>query len=378
MNRRGRANGEGTVCRRKDGRWIAALNVAVDDSGKPIRRTVYAKTQREALEKLRKLRADADDGVPADAGRATLGEYLERWLEDAVRPSVAPSTWRVYSGLVRNHIAPVLGGQPLGRLSPQHLQHLQAEMERRGASPRLRQMVYVVLRTALAQALKWQLISRNPCDAVPRPRAPRKEIRYLDADEARRLLAAAEGDRLEALCVVAVSTGMRQGELLGLQWGDVDFENSMLTVRRQLLESPDGSLDLGQPKSARSRRSVALPEVALAALRKHRERSGTLPLPSALVFTDTRGGPLRKSNLIRRWFCPLLERAGLPRIRFHDLRHTHATLLLVQGVNPKVVQERLGHSQIAITLDTYSHVSPNLQREAAHELDAALSLRVRE
>jgi integrase len=236
-------------------------------------------------------------------------------------------------------------------------------------------MTYAVLRAALGQAVRWRLITRNPCDAVDRPRVDPREARFLDEAGVRALLEAARGDRLEALAVTAVTTGMRQGELLGLQWGDVDLRRGTIAVRRQLLDHGMGRPELGKLKTAKSRRSVTLPAVAVAALARHRERLGALPLPSAPVFTDSRGGPLLKRNLLRRWFHPLVARAGLPRMRFHDLRHAHASLLLSAGVHPKVVQERLGHSQVSVTLDTYSHVAPSLQREAAGRVDELLENR---
>ncbi len=196
---------------------------------------------------------------------------------------------------------------------------------------------------------------------------PRKELRTLNAEEAQRLLEAAKGDRLEALLVLALTTGMRQGELLGLQWEDVDLKTGTVYIRRTLLELK-GKLTLGETKSGRNRR-VDLPDIAVETLREHRKRMLAEGHPGPWVFCDTQGGPIRKSNLTRRWFKPLLQRAGLPDIRFHDLRHTAATLLLTLGVHPKIVQERLGHSQISLTLDTYSHVLPSMQREAARKLD---------
>ncbi len=185
------------------------------------------------------------------------------------------------------------------------------------------------------------------------------------------LLETARGDRLEALYVLAVTTGLRQGELLGLQWEDVDLAGAALHVRHTLHEL-NGRLWIGEPKTRRARRQVDLPSIAVVALQDHRERMLIEGHSDGLVFCDTQGGPLRKSNLLRRSFLPLLKRAGLPTIRFHDLRHTAATLLLAQGVHPKIVQERLGHSQISLTLDTYSHVLPGMGREAASKLDALL------
>jgi integrase len=196
-------------------------------------------------------------------------------------------------------------------------------------------------------------------------------MQALAPDQVIRLLAAAKDDRLEALYVLAVTTGLRQGELLGLQWEDVDFPGAALHVRHTLHEL-NGRLWIGEPKTKRACRQVDLPAIAVVALRGHRERMLIEDRSDGLVFCDTQGGPLRKSNLLRRSFLPLLKRAGLPAIRFHDLRHTAATLLLAQGVHPKIVQERLGHSNIALTLDTYSHVLPGMGREAASKLDALL------
>ena len=178
------------------------------------------------------------------------------------------------------------------------------------------------------------------------------------------LLEAAKGDRLEALYILAVTTGLRQGELLGLHWDDIDLGGSALRVRHTLHEL-NGRVWIGEPKTRRARRQVDLPAIAVMALQHHREGMLIEGRPVGLVFCNNQGGPLRKSNLVRRSFLPLLKRAGLPVIRFHDLRHTAATLLLVQGVHPKIVQERLGHSQISLTLDTYSHILPGMGREAA-------------
>ena len=360
------------MSRRADGRWVATVSIGRGANGRLRRRAVYGRTQREALAHLRRLQADLAAGRPVAPDRARVGEFLERWLEDVARPSLAFNTLRIYRGFVRNHISPAIGGVTVRQLSPANVLFLQSEMERRGASPRLRQMVHTMLRRVLRDAVQWGMLARNPCDLVERPRAPREEASYLDTGQVRTLLAAARGDPLEALIVLAVTTGLRQGELLGLQWGDVDLRAGTLAVRRQLLEGDKGRPVLGELKTARSRRLVVLPEIAVGALRRHKAGLAVAQHPTALVFTGSRGCPLRKTNLLRRWYHPLVAKAGLPRSRFHDLRHTHATLLLSQGVHPKVVQERLGHASVTMTLDTYSHVTPSLQAEAAVRLDAAL------
>ena len=372
MSRRRRGRGEGSVYRRKDGSWCGILTVGWSPEGKQLRRYIYRSDKTAVLEALDKLRADLRSGLPIDSPRMNLADFLARWLEDAVRVRVRSSTYRRHQDLVRLYIAPRLGGVPLGRVTPMHIQNLLADLERGQKSPRLRQMVYATLHAALNRAVRWNLVARNPCDAAEKPRAPRPEMKTWTVAQVNQFLAAAQQDRLYALYVLALTTGMRQGELLGLSWPDMDLKAGTVSVRRQLTQD----LQLLEPKTAAARRLIVLPEVAVAALRKHRARmlaEGHLSgdgNPQHLVFVDTVGHPLRQSNLLRRSFFPLMKQAGVPRIRFHDLRHTSATMLLAQGVHPKIVQERLGHAQIGMTLDTYSHVTPSMQQEAAAKLDA--------
>ena len=358
--------------RRRDGVWTGSVTVGYDDCGKRKRRTVYGATKGDVLEKLTRLRADALEGILGDPQRLTVATYLHRWLDDAVRPSVRVSVHRRYAEIVRLRIVPRIGGIALSRLTPMHVQSLLTSLENEGVSSRGRQMAYDRLRRALNQAVQWGLVPRNVCDAVTRPRAQRPTMRVLTPEQVSVLLAAAREDRFHALYVLAVTTGLRQGELLGLQWADIDLDRAVLRVCHALHEVA-GHLWLDEPKTARGRRTVDLPACAVRALREHRNRMlAEREDLQELVFCDTQGGPVRKSNLVRRSFLPLLRQASLPRIRFHDLRHTAATLLLLEGVHPKVVQERLGHSQISITLDTYSHVLPSMGRDAAKKLDALL------
>jgi len=247
-----------------------------------------------------------------------------------------------------------------------------------GLSPRTVQLVHTTLRKALNQAVKWVLVPRNVADAAQAPRPTKREIRPLTLEQVRELLNAARGDRLEALYALAVSAGLREGELLGLRWEDVDFDRAILRVRQQLTRTRDG-LSFTAPKRGKSR-SVQLTPNTTRALRDHRKRqleervgSAGLWQDSGLVFTTGRGTPLDVANLTYRSFRPLLERAGLPKIRFHDLRHTFATLMLSNNEHPKVVQEMLGHSTITQTMDTYSHVLPNMQEQAASRLGVLLS-----
>lgn len=266
----------------------------------------------------------------------------------------------------------------MAKLSPSDIQPFLNDKLAEGLSPRTVRYLHAVLRRALGQALKRGLVPRNVATLVNLPKAQRPEVEPFTPDQARSFLAAIHGDRLEALYSVALSVGLRQGEALGLRWEDVDLDTGTITVRKAL-QRLNGVFELVEPKTARSRRTIALPQTAVTALRVHRTRqlqerllAGSKWCENGLVFTNTFGTPIDASNLIRHFHRALVA-AGLPRKRFHDLRHTCASLLLAQGVHPRVVMDILGHSQISLTMDTYSHVIPALQREAASQMDVLLS-----
>ena len=343
------------------------------------RKTLYGKTRREVDEKLTKAKADRDGGLVFDADNLKLGEYLERWLADSVRDTVRPTTFERYEQIVRLHIRPVLGKVKLKNLTSAHVRGLYREKLDAGLSPRSVQYVHVTLHKALRQAIADGLIPRNATEAVKPPQVSREEMRPLTAEQVKVLFEAARGDRLEALYVLAVTTGLRQGELLGLKWDDIDLEVGTLQVRRTLTTAKGGPV-LSAPKTKGSRRTVRLSHTALEALRSHLERQleeidrvGDLWRENGLIFASESGSPHSRQHVTAHRFKPLLRRAGLPEIRFHDLRHTCATLLLSKNVNPKVVSEMLGHASIAITLDTYSHVLPTMQESAAKSMEDALS-----
>lgn len=363
-----RGNGEGSIFQRADKRWVATVTIGHDANGKRQRRTVYGKTRGEVQDKLTKLQHEVLSGTICDDGNLKVGEYLSRWLENSARPTVKELTYDSYEGAIRVHISRHIGGVKLAKLSPAHVQGMYSAMEQGGASGHVRLVSHAVLHRALNQAVRWQLVPRNVCDAVDPPKAPKREIQPFTAAESQKLLAEARGERFEALYVLAIMGGFRQGELLGLKWEDIDMEAGTVAVRRTL-RVKHGRVIVTSPKSAKGRRLVEMPQMAMDALQDHRKRMMAEGHAGCeWVFCNTAGKAIDKNNLVRRSYKPLLKRAGVPMRRFHDLRHTHATLMLLQGEHPKVVQERMGHATIAMTLDTYSHVMPGMQRDAADRL----------
>jgi integrase len=365
-----RGNKEGTIYKRKDGRWCAQVSL----DGR--RLTKYGKTQGEVREWLKEIQAQIDSGLTINGARATMEDYLKQWLE-AIKPVLRYKTWQQHEQIVRTYIAPHLGTMRLKDLRPEHVQSLYAAHRKAGVGARTIRQVHTTLRRSFEMALKWGLIPRNPCDAVDKPRVETKEMRTLDSQQVRALLKATEGHRNEALYYLAVTTGMRLGELLGLCWSNVDWETGRLRIQRQA-QPQRGGMVLTELKSASSRRQITLGPVALEKLRERRERYELERLVADerwqehdLVFPSRKGTPRYPSNL-RNEYAVLLREAGLPHIRFHDLRHTAATLMLQQGVHPKVVQERLGHSSVTLTLQIYSHVLPSLHEEVANQLDRFL------
>lgn len=370
-----RIRGEGSVYQRKDGRWTAAMTL---DDGK--KKFLYGKTQREVLKELQIATHAKLQGTLITTRDQTMQVFLTSWLQDTAQHRVRAKTFVRYEELVRLHMLPVIGKVKLLKLAPQHLQKLYACKREEGYAPQTIQHIHRLLHRALSDAVKWNLVPRNICDAVDPPRVPKQEMHVLTVEQARHLLNVAREDPLEALYILALTTGMRQGELLGLQWSDIHVAIGTLQVQRSIARIKQKGFVVSEPKTAKSRRSISLAPLTLEALQRHRLRQqeqrlacGSAWEDNGLVFSNSVGKPLEASNVLGRSFYPLLVKAGLPKVRFHDLRHSCATLLLSMGVHPKVVQERLGHSQIAVTLDTYSHVLPSMQEDAANKLDALLS-----
>jgi integrase len=373
-----RPNGEGGIRKRPDGRWESTISVGWED-GKRQRRSFYGRTQQEVLAKLTAARRAQDVGLALPPERLTVAAYFEHWLEDSAKPRLQPSTYAVYAKDVRLHILPSLGRVRLARLEPAHLQKLYREKLEAGLAPASVRHIHNVMSGALSQAERWNLVPRNVARLAHPPRLPHAEAGAFDADQARRFLEAVEHDRLRALYVVTLTTGLRRGEVLALRWDDIDLDRGLLSVRRSLRKVP-GGWDFGEPKTRSSRRVVKLPDIAVHALKAHRlnqlEERLAAPawLDPTLVFATQVGTPLDGRNLLREFKCHL-ARAGLDAeaFSFKSLRHSAATLLLSLNVQPKVIMETLGHSRLAVTMEVYSHVLPHLQDEAAAKMDALLA-----
>ncbi len=373
-----RANGEGSKpYKRKDGRWCARYTAHTPDG--PKRRSVYGKTRAEASTKLFAAIADRDGRVAFDPSTMPLSEYLARWLADSVRGSVSELTYLSHEQQCRVHIVPALGGVPLSKLTPGHLQAFYSAKLRGGTGTGALRNVHKTLHKALSQAERWGMAEHNAAARVSPPRHASQEMSPLSWPEIEAFLQAVEGDRLEALFHLAVRTGMREGELLALRWADVDLASGWLAVRRSVTVV-SGTVRWSETKTRRGR-SIKLAPKMLTRLQLHRARQLEERMKvktslgwrdPALVFPGPTGDVLRKESLVSR-FERRLRDAGVRRIRFHDLRHTAATLMLAQGERPAVVQRMLGHASISQTIDTYSHVTPDLHEDAANRLDALLS-----
>jgi integrase len=309
-----------------------------------------------------------------EEGSETLSfeSYAEAWL-DHVRARVRPTTYRGYEGLIRGYVIPALGQVPLQSVRPLHIQRLESAALAR-VSPGTVLNLHLVLTQALNQAVRWGLIAANPAKGAQPPRPRRPEPVVVGPDLVKQILLATEGTSLALPVALALATGMRRGEILGLRWGDLDQGDTHAFVRRTL-QATHGGLRFHEPKTRRSRRSVALPEMIRPYLERERAdqarrraRYGERWQDSGLVVCARGGGPVYPDT-VSTSFRALRRRAGLPEIRFHDLRHAHATLMLLQGVHPKVVSERLGHASVGITLDIYSHVLPSMQSEAVQAFD---------
>jgi integrase len=367
-----RGNGEGSVYQRADGKWCAAV---VLPGGR--RRVLYGKTRKDAAAKLHAAQDNVKRSLPLPPARETVGAFLARWLRDVAAVKVRRTTFRRYELDVNRHIAPLLGSLKLVELTPQHVQQLIGALSAQGLSPRSITHCRAVLRVAPQRALKDGLVGQNVAKLVDVPRQAEKRVRALGPDDARRILAAFAGDDFEPLIVLALATGMRQGELLGLSWEDVDLDVGGVRVRRQL-QRIGGAYELTELKTGRSQRALPLPAIAVDALRAQRVWQAELRLllgpgwvDRGLVFTTARGDYL-SGSVVTHHFRARLAKAGIEPMPFHNLRHGAASLLLAQGADMRRVMEQLGHSTITLTANTYAHVIPALMKDNADLLQRAL------
>jgi len=373
-----RGHGEGSIYRRKDGRWTAEISLEGRKS-----KFLYGKTRKEVQEKLKTALYEQQQGMLVTGPQQKVGQFLSHWLEDVHKQSIRPRTYERYEEIVRLHLVPEIGHHHIQKLSPQNLQAFYKKKLEDGLSATTVISFHNLLHKALETAVRGNLLARNPCDLVSPPRRKHFEIQPLSIQQIRQFLAVTRGHRQEALFILALATGMRRGELLGLKWQDIDLERGTLQVRRILTripgKLPGKGFEEAEPKTDKGRRSIVLPSFAVEALRQHRLRQREAKLKAGpawrdhdYVFCTPIGTHLNPTRDVLDVLKSFLKQAGLPDIRFHDLRHSSATMLLGMKVHPKIVQEILGHSQIAITMDIYSHILPTMQEEAMNKLNDVL------
>lgn len=376
---RRRGRGEGSIYKRADGRWTGQMDLGLVD-GKRKRKTVYAGTAADVRDKMRAVHARQRAGMPVTDDRRPLNDFPTEWLDHVVLPSVRPRTHESYASIVTNHLRPNIGTVPIGRLSASQAQGLLAKKLAEGLSPKTVEYIWQVLRRALNVAVSWGLVGQNVAVQTSPPRPTSKEVHVLSVEDLKLLLQQAPRDRLEAGFVLAITCGLRRGEVLGLRWEDVEIDQAPFTLRvRRSLQRRGGQLLDGEPKSTKSRRTIALPTLAVDALKRHRSlqnkdrlKVGNAWNGTGFAFLTGDGNRIDPRYFLRRWHR-LLEASGLPRAPLHDARHGAASLMLSQGVPLKVVQETLGHSTIRLTADLYGHLMPGDAEKAAVAVDSALA-----
>ncbi len=375
---------KGHLKQRSKGSWTIWVDLGRDpETGRRKQQTMTVRgNKREAEKRLTELLHQIDTGTFIKRSKLLLGEYLDQWLNDYCKANLAPHTVQSYEFFVRRHIKPALGQIPLTQLKPEHLQHLYADKlstGRRdgngGLGNRSVRYIHITLHKALKSAVRLSMIAHNPADAVDVPKVKRHEMQVMSETDIHIFLEYAKSTPCYALFYTALFTGMRRSELLALRWSDVDLLLCQASVNRTLHQLPNGDIIFQQPKTDKGRRLIALSPSTAVVLKEHREAQekvsqalGMTISEDDLVFCRYNGKPLLPDSITQAW-RNLSRQCGLKGIRLHDARHTHACLMLKQGVHPKVVQERLGHASISITLDTYSHVAPGLQQAAATRFD---------
>lgn len=368
----------GQIIKKKDKTWLVRIFLGRDTNGK---RKYFSKvihgTKKNAETYLNAKLREKDLGIFVEPASIPLSEFVDRWLEEIAKPRVRKSTYASYEMMLRLYIKPKLGSKRLSDVQAHEIQKVYNDMRKSGLSSRTVRYAHNVLSSAFKQAIKWQMLIRNPCDVCELPRLEKTEMKYFSPDEVSRFLLEARSDKHFLVFLVALETGMRPEEYLAVQWKDIDLETGVLSVRRALVwNRKGGGFRFEEPKTSKSRRSIPLSDSIVSALKIHRRhhlaekmKLGPDYANLDLVFSTELGTPISSVNLRNRHFKPIMREAGLSDIRLYDLRHTTATLLLSAGENPKVVSERLGHASIVLTLDTYSHVLPTMQKEATRKIE---------
>ncbi len=377
--------------RKRGSSWELKWDIPPDPrTGK---RTTRYKTVRGsknyAQQQLRHILTELDGGISVDSKKMTIAQFLQRWLSDYAEQSVSKKTLERYREIIDNHLSPTFGTAQLNELHPLHIQGAYTEWLKSGRkdgkgglSPQTVKHHHRILNQAMKQAVKWRLLARNPVEDVDPPKVARAEILTLDSGEINTLIEASYGMPLYMPVLIATATGMRRGEILGLKWTDIDLDRTTLSVERSLQETKDG-LALKSPKTKRSRRSITLPSYLIDELRRHRLNQRKQQLVNAPVYNDLdlvcakKDGQFISPEWLSRRFGEFIKKLDITHITFHGLRHSHFTQLLESGVHPKVASERAGHSSVAVTLDIYSHVSENLQKDAALQIDKIVSIKAR-
>ena len=376
-----RANGEGNIRKRKDGRWEGRYTAGRDpETGKAIYRNVLGKTQAEVKEKLKKAIEASKSLDVTRAGKYTVGEWMEVWFEHYAKVKVRPSSHQTYRGYIDNHIKPSIGGIPLEKLTSLDLQKLYKKMmeegrvdrleskrQSKGLSPKTVRNLHQILSSAMKLAQEQKLIRTDPTEGCALPRLEHREMQTLPVEQLQSFLKEAKESGVYELYYLELATGLRRGELLGLKWEDIDLERGDLRVRRQVARI-NGEVVEAPLKTKNAYRTLPLAEDTIGVLEAQRKKAGSSPW----VFPSPAGGPISPDSVLHM-LHRVLKRAGLPRLRFHDLRHTFATTALQNGVDVKTVSGMLGHFSAGFTLDTYAHVTTASQRQAAKTMGSILS-----
>ncbi len=387
--KRRRGAGEGSITQRKDGRWQGSIQIGYDpETGRPKRKYFYGRTRKDVHQKLMGIMPQVAAGTYREPANLTVAEWLTTWLNDYMKPSIRPTTWESYRYQVDGHIIPALGHLRLPQLQTAHIQRLyndklqggRLDGKPGGLSPKSIKYIHTVIHSALEQARREAMITLNPADAIKLPKQEKPEIKYLSAAEAAIFLASAKDSKHFPIFFLALNTGMRRGELLGLRWQDLDLEAGQLTVKQGLVRVSGQGLVLQEPKTKLSNRVINLAPAVMQILKDHRKKQAECRLMAGGAY-DKKGLDLVFANELGEPICPraftrvferLVKKAGLD-VTFHGLRHTFATIALEQGVDVKTIQETLGHHSAAFTMDVYSSVTAKMRREAADKVGDLLA-----